>query len=166
MYEVYRLDPEQLKDIAEIDSDIIADVEKLKDYIKAAYRDLFQAKSALKDIKFELSRGDVHESIVFESYQNIASERNKRAIRKAVDIINRYIDDEAVYLPDVLYRESETYWQLKDYVGSDWHLDADEIINDLEKYSSDGWDPRPYLFNVLTYVVGYRYEDSEKLLNL
>lgn len=108
-------------------------------------------------------------------YRNIVNDKNKRSVRKAVDIINKFIDDEAVFLPDVLDRNSDTYWAIKEYVGSDWNLDDDAIINDWELDQSQdheydlnpgGYDPRPYLFDVLVYVVGYDYDEAERILNI
>ena len=65
-----------------------------------------------------------------ESYTNDPNNANQRALRKACEIINDYIDEEGIYLPDVLDKNSETYWQLKDYVKSDWNLDVNAIIED------------------------------------
>ncbi len=144
------------------------DDEKIVGKVRVIYR------NGIRDAVYVTER-PARESIVFEAYQNAVSERNKKALKKSVDIINRYIDDEAVYLPDVLDRNSETYWQIKDYVGSDWNLDAEEIIRDWEAdkalnheydLNPDGWDPRLYIHNILTQVIGYSYEDADRLLNL
>ena len=158
--------------------DFIRDIEREADSVGGDISYMFESKKLRKSSNesnktFTRRRSNrMNES---SRYRNIVNDKNKRAVRKAVDIINKFIDDEAVFLPDVLDRNSNTYWAIKEYVGSDWNLDADAIINDWELDQSQdheydlnpgGFDPRQYLFNVLVYVVGYDYDEAERILNI
>ena len=136
----------------------------------------YDALNDIKRIGESVSRKFMKESS--SRHPNIPDDKNIRALRKAVDYINKFIDDEGIFLPDVLDHNSETYWQIKDYVKSDWNLDADEIISDWiedsevdvdvrdKQANTDPWDPRDYIFNVLKSVCGVPYERAEKMLNL
>lgn len=115
--------------------------------------------------------------IVANKYSRKPDPRMEQALRKALNLINSYIDEESVFLPDALDKNSETYFFANDYVMNDWNLDTERIIDDWKSeydvplevrerspYGMDEWNPRDYLFNILVDLMGMSYEEAKKLL--
>ena len=90
----------------------------------------------------------------------------ENAIRKACDIINVYIAGKEFTVLDAmgLFNDTNTYRFVNNHMDASGGLDTESIIAEWIDTFDEDYDPRDYLFNILRDIVGYSYEQAEKLL--
>jgi len=95
-----------------------------------------------------------------------SNKESVKTIETAVKMINKVLDYTGDYLLDKLDKNSNTYWQLKEYIDDRGDLDFDAIMVDwTDDFEAGGdWDIRPYLFNVLTQVLGIDSTKANRIL--